>query len=327
LIETAFPDSSVFIRIHERPFAVKTIPMPAAPHIFTLTGNLLAERTLTFDAWAPGRTQRASAESFQVGGKGINVSKMLTRLGAPNTALCFTGGAAGHECFAWLHSSGRAFHNFPTSTPTRTGTVIRSAEQPETTFLGADTPPDALAVCACAAFLDAQPAGQVLALCGSFPGWATSAFDPLRAALTRWRARGTLVADTYGPPLAWLVAQPIALVKINADELRALAPDLAHLPATFAAQRWIVTDGPRFIQMRDNGGALTTVIPPHVEEISATGSGDVFLACILHAWFHLSFALPAAVNFALPYAAANAAHPGVAEFPEPSTCLSNYFAK
>jgi 3'-phosphoadenosine 5'-phosphosulfate (PAPS) 3'-phosphatase len=54
----------------------------AAPHIFTLTGNLLAERTLTFDAWAPGRTQRATAESFQVGGKGINVAKMLARLGA-----------------------------------------------------------------------------------------------------------------------------------------------------------------------------------------------------------------------------------------------------
>eukprot|EP01034_Spumella_vulgaris_P015204 gene15204-19416_t len=98
----------------------------ATPHIFTLTGNLLAERTLTFAAWAPGRTQRATGESFQVGGKGINVSKMLSRLGAPNTALCFTGGPSGDECFAWLHASGRAFHPFPTSTPTRTGTVVRT---------------------------------------------------------------------------------------------------------------------------------------------------------------------------------------------------------
>ena len=43
--------------------------MSAPPPIFTLTGNLLAERTLTFDAWSAGRTQRATAESFQVGGK------------------------------------------------------------------------------------------------------------------------------------------------------------------------------------------------------------------------------------------------------------------
>jgi 1-phosphofructokinase len=69
--------------------------MTAAPHIFTLTGNLLAETTLEFASWSPGKTQRASGETFQVGGKGINVSKMLTRLGAANTALCFTGGAAG----------------------------------------------------------------------------------------------------------------------------------------------------------------------------------------------------------------------------------------
>jgi hypothetical protein len=48
--------------------------MNAAPHIFTLTGNLLAERTLTFPAWSAGRTQRATAETFQVGGKGINMS-------------------------------------------------------------------------------------------------------------------------------------------------------------------------------------------------------------------------------------------------------------
>ena len=73
--------------------------MNPAPLILTLTGNLLAERTLDFEAWEPGRTQRARTESFQVGGKGINVAKMLRRLGAPHTALCFTstGGAGPHD--------------------------------------------------------------------------------------------------------------------------------------------------------------------------------------------------------------------------------------
>ena len=175
-------------------------PSPAAPHIFTLTGNLLAERTLEFDAWTPGKTQRARAERFQVGGKGINVSKMLTRLRVPHTALCFTGGAPGAECLDWLAQKSLPFHAFPSTTPTRTGTVIRNrsaASAPaETTFLGPDAAPDAAALRACAAFLDAQPAGQILALCGSFPGWASADFEPLRAALTRWLARGTLAVDT-----------------------------------------------------------------------------------------------------------------------------------
>lgn len=296
-------------------------PSSATPHVYTLTGNLLAERTFTFDTWTAGKTQRARAESFQVGGKGINVSKMLTRLRAPNTALCFTGGAAGAECVEWLTARSVSFRAFPSSTATRVGTVVRTlAPTPtsaETTFLGPDSAPDAAAVRACADFLDTQPAGQILALCGSFPGWAGSAFDPLRAAFARWLARGTLAADTYGPPLAWAAAQPLVLVKINADELRAFAPDLAHLPSTATAHRWVVTDGPRTVTLRDTDGTLATLTPPPVREVSATGSGDVLFACVLHALFARQLSLRDAVAQALPYAAANAAHPGVAEFPEP----------
>ena len=96
--------------------------MTAAPlHFFTLTGNLLAERTLELECWSPGRTQRARRETFQVGGKGINVSKMLTRLGVANTALCFTGGAPGAECEAWLREHRFSFRAFATTSPTRAG--------------------------------------------------------------------------------------------------------------------------------------------------------------------------------------------------------------
>jgi fructose-1-phosphate kinase PfkB-like protein len=288
------------------------------PHLYTLTGNLLAERTLEFAAWSPGRTQRAKAESFQVGGKGINVSKMLNRLGAANTALCFTGGTPGAECEAWLRQRGFAFRAFASKTATRCGTVVRDASgaQLETTFLGPDAAPDAAAVRACAEFLDAQPAGHVLALCGSFPGWAGGDFEPLRAALLRWLERGVLVADSYGPPLTWLSGHALALVKINATEFRSLQPTgEIDFNAGPKVRRWIVTDGPQPVRLRDADGATATLIPPAVREVSATGSGDVLLACVLEALFVRGTTLRDAVAYALPYAAANAAHPGVAEFP------------
>src|SRR3954466_7608173 len=101
--------------------------MSADPHIFTLTGNLLAERTLEFERWSPGRTQRATRETFQVGGKGINVAKMLTRLGVANTALCFIGGAPGAECEQWLRKHDFNVHAFATASPSRAGTVVRDA--------------------------------------------------------------------------------------------------------------------------------------------------------------------------------------------------------
>lgn len=299
----------------------------AAPHVYTLTGNLLCERTLEFSDWAAGRTQRALRDSFQVGGKGINVAKMLQRLGAPATALCFAGGATGAECEAWLGRQKFAYHAFPCSRPTRVGLVVRSPQQPETTFLGLDAVPDDAAVAACAAYLDRLPDGQILAVAGSIPGWAGKGFAPLRAALTRWQERGVLAADSYGPPLGWLVALPLALVKINAVELRTLFPTepgavavsslLSQARQRWPARRWVVTDGGGPLWFCDEGGALGSIMPPAVTEVSPTGSGDVLLACVLDFHFRRKRPLAEAIAQALPYAAANAAHPGVADFPLP----------
>lgn len=290
--------------------------MSPAPHFFTLTGNLLAERTLEFAHWSLGATQRARRESFQVGGKGINVSKMLNRLGVPNTALCFVGGTPGAECQAWLAEKGFSVQAFATSQPTRIGTVVRAPGIAETTFLGPDAAPDKAAIRACADFLDAQPSGQVLALCGSFPGWDETAFDRLRDALARWLSRGILVGDTYGPPLKWLADEPIELLKVNAAELRSigLGVDTAQ---SFAALRYVITDGPAAVRYREGMGAEQEVTPPSITEVSPTGSGDVMLACLLNALFREGKSLREAVAYALPFAAANAAHPGVAEFPNP----------
>ncbi len=297
--------------------------MPAAaPHLYTLTGNLLAERTLEFSRWSPGKTQRASSESFQVGGKGINVSKMLTRLGLANTALCFTGGAPGAECDAWLRARNFDFHAFDTARPTRTGTVIRAPGEPETTFLGPDVAPSPAAIAACADFLNAQPDRRILALCGSIPGWDTADFDPLRDAFTRWLERGTLAVDTYGPPLKWFATRPAALIKINAaefrtlhDALQPLSKSLAEMTSRSPAHAWIVTDGPEPVWFATKTDAPTSITPPAIKEVSATGSGDVFFASTLRSLFVDHSTLHHAVATALPLAAANAAHPAIAEFP------------
>ena len=302
--------------------------MNAAPHLLTFTGNLLAERTQEFAAWAPGKTQRAGRESFQVGGKGINVAKMLRRLGAPVTALCFAGGAPGEECRAWLRAQGFGFEAFATASATRTGLVVRAPDRAETTFLGPDSPPDAAAWRAAAGYLDACPAPSALALCGSMPGWDSSDAALFREALGRWLARHQpLFVDAYGPPLAWLAERPVELVKINADELRALlgpeataadtAANLRTALGRWPVQAWIVTDGPRPVWLAARGETPASLTPPPVREVSPTGSGDVLLAGVLFARLRRGATWRAALEFALPYAAANAAHPGIADFPDP----------
>jgi fructose-1-phosphate kinase PfkB-like protein len=306
--------------------------MNAAPHLLTFTGNLLAERTQEFASWAPGKTQRAERESFQVGGKGINVAKMLRRLGAPVTALCFAGGAAGDECRAWLQAQNFAFEAFTTAGATRTGLVVRAPARAETTFLGPDSTADAAAWRSAANYLDACPAHRALALCGSVPGWTEPDAAPFRAALGRWLARGhPLFVDAYGPPLAWAAERPVELVKINADELRTLlgaeataADTMANLRTALGrwpVQTWIVTDGPRPVWFAARGETPVSLAPPPVREVSPTGSGDVLLACVVFARLYRGATWRAALEFALPYAAANAAHSGIAEFPAPDSAM------
>lgn len=291
--------------------------------IVTLTGNLLAERTFDFVDWAAGRTQRARAASFQVGGKGINVSKMLLRLGAPTEAWCFPGGDSGRECTEWLARQGLPHRVFASTTPTRSGFVVRAPGQAETTFLGPDAPPDATAIAQCAADVTALPADTWLAVCGSLPGWSLDIFAPLRTALTTFAAKGTLIVDTYGPPLATLSSTPARLIKINRQELDQLTgaveipvPErLDHLRRNAPPLAWIVTDGAGPLWLAARAHAPVRIEALRIEAVSATGSGDVLLAGLIDAWRVGGVPLADALRWALPYAAANAAHAGIAEFP------------
>ena len=295
------------------------------PHIHTFTGNLLWETTLNFSTWEPGRTQRAQAAAFQVGGKGVNVAGMLRRLGVPATALFFPGGATGAECDNWVRAQGIACQTFPVPEATRVGLVIRAPDRPETTFFGPDVPLDAAAAKACADHLDRCPDGDVLAICGSVPGWASEACDPLRAALDRWLERGPVVVNTYGPPLAWLVERPVSWVKINRAEFDALFGEeersqplgnrLRSAIGRWSPHAWIITDGPRPLWFAERGEAPASLTPPQVAEVSSTGSGDVMHACLICSVFHHQLNLTDALQRALPHAAANAAHDTVADFP------------
>ena len=136
----------------------------------------------------------------------------------------------------------------------------------------------------------------------------------MRAGCDRWSERGALVVDTYGQPLIDLVQHSLALLKINADELRSLGLSSIE-QISKRVQQVVITDGPDAVQIRNRAGGTETFNPPKIREVSPTGSGDVLLACVLEALWVRKLRLRDAVSFAIPYAAANAAHPGIAEFP------------
>lgn len=311
--------------------------------LYTITGNLLAEVTAWFESAAPGGTHRARRETFQVGGKGINVARMAQRLDWPAHALCFPAGFTGARCAEWLQAQPFETTLFTQPGESRLGLVVRIPSAPETTFLGPDVPIDATVWCDALQFLETQlRAGDYLCLSGSVPGWRPEISGPFLVLVRLLLARNFVAIDTYGPPLVEMVQLPLSLVKINRREwdllvgalpsARAslheappaslnnlpteeaeLAMGLAWAVRSLPVQRWVVTDGSRPVWAAETGGQLYRVLPPLVNEVSPTGSGDVLMAGLLHALANHS-TLSAALAFALPLSSANAASAGVADF-------------
>jgi len=294
-------------------------------HLYTLTGNLLAETTVTHSRVEVGRTHRAVGETFQVGGKGINVAKMAQRLGTFSTAICFPGGHTGNRCLVWLEGQDFEVRGFRQAAETRAGWVVRAAGK-ETTFLGRDRVVEEEPWLKAIRYLEAEIGdGDMLAVCGSIPGWRPALAEPLGRLLHKMAGRVFVAVDTYGAPLFDLIQAPVDLVKINQDELRGLRPDEA--PETSVEQilravsrqspqvrRWVVSGGGGKVVAVETGGEWMEYGPPMVKVVSTVGCGDVLLAALLDGLVGKELSLDEALRRSLPLAAANAASPGVAEF-------------
>jgi fructose-1-phosphate kinase PfkB-like protein len=292
-------------------------------HVITLTGNLLAEWAFDLKAVEAGKTHRAATTSFQVGGKGINVSRILNRLGTESLALGFAEGPMADLCTEWLEGQSIAHKFFPLEKGVRPGFVVRdtNGKSAETTFLGTDLNIPVTSWKAACQFAE-QSRPNWLAICGSIPGWSGSWLRNIR----QLADSGTRVAvDSYGPPLADLVKLPLELVKINRTELDRLFPDRESLSTAEAVgnarsespvKNWIVTDGPHSIVASFQSGGTCEVIPARIKEVSPTGSGDTFLAVLLHKW-PTDNNYTSALRAASACATANAASAGIGDFPLP----------
>ncbi|KAJ3335988.1 hypothetical protein HDU93_003915 [Gonapodya sp. JEL0774] len=260
---------------------------------------------------------------------------MLQRLDAPVTAVTFLGGTSGQQCSDWLSRKGIPFLSVNTRVPTRSGFVVRATGVAETSFLGPDAPPDRDAwrqAAELAAHLQEEGKMGAIAICGSAPGWNSNDATPFRDAIDAAIESGVpLFVDTYGPPLSHLVTRKVELVKVNANEIRQLfkghvfgepsgtEPDtpwlLRRACELYPVKCWIVSDGPNPVWVcHGSNRQPVSFIPPLVKEVSATGSGDVMMAVIIYARQVKGMEWEEAVKLAMPMAAANAAHPGIAEF-------------
>lgn len=294
-------------------------------HLYTLTGNLLAETTGSYHSISPGETHRAVGESFQVGGKGINVAKMAQRLGVFSTAVCFPGGHTGERCLSWMRSQAFAVQPFRQASETRSGWVVRT-DAGETTFLGADRNLEEEPwVEAMHYFERTLEANDFFAICGSLPGWRSALTKPLGRLLETIAGKVFVAVDTYGAPLEEITRHPVDLVKINREELQSMQVEggmknsvvdtlRALAMAKPNVRRWVVTSGGGPVTALEKNRPPVQLDALPVKVVSPVGCGDVLLAGLIQQLAVEGASLEEALRRAMPLAAANAASPGIADF-------------
>jgi 1-phosphofructokinase family hexose kinase len=258
--------------------------------ITTVTLNPMLDKTVFIAGLKHGTIVRASGIDTVVGGKGVNVSRQLQRLGSATVATGFLGGEIGTMLERMLDAEGIPHRFVHVAGMTREGVTYLDDTGVMTSVFEPPHPVQTDEVQSLRQVCDDLAAtSSWFVCCGSSPSPAADTFygDLIRA----MRARGVRTAlDSYGVPLrAGLDAVP-DLLKINRHEFEQTSGEKAGtelevraaLDALLApgVRCVVLTDGERAVYAAD-GSAVWKVIPPSIRSVNPTGSGDSMLAGML----------------------------------------------
>jgi 1-phosphofructokinase len=184
--------------------------------IFTCTLNPSIDYILSVANFKYGGLNRGTDPSYFPGGKGINVSRILTRLNVPSTALGFSGGFTGAFIEQTLREEGVDTDFVHVNDPTRINLKLKGEQETEINGPGA-----AITQAETDQFidqLDQLTSDDYLVLAGSLPQDLPDDF--YLQIVKRLREKSVkLVLDTSSEALKKMVGEPLFLAKPNHHEL------------------------------------------------------------------------------------------------------------
>lgn len=274
------------------------------PRIFTLTLNPALDVSTAIDRVEPVHKMRCGQPSRHPGGGGINVARVLHRLGADVTAIYPAGGATGAALTKLLQAEGVPAQVVPIAGETRESFSVHEAStgQDWRFVLPGPTLSEAEVRTCCEALLTAvrdaagdavptrggPPSGDawVVASGGLPPGVPESCYADLAREVRALGAR--FVIDTNGPALAQALAAGVDVFKPSLRELRQLSGQLLPDQASqVAASRHLIDQGQArtvALSLGEQGALLVTAdgawraAALRVPVASTIGAGDSFVA-------------------------------------------------
>ncbi|WP_297289291.1 1-phosphofructokinase [uncultured Flavonifractor sp.] len=260
--------------------------------IYTVTFNPALDYVVWMDQLRPGQINRTASEEIQCGGKGINVSTVLTALGVENIALGFLAGFTGRALEEGLRSQGiRTDFIWLPEGLTRINVKVKGGAETEINGQGPAVGPVALR--ALQDKLNRLEAGDFLVISGSVP--AALSHDVYEQILARLEDRGIqFVVDTTRDLLCSALPYHPFLIKPNSLELgelfgRTLENDedtracAMELQAKGARNVLVSMAGNGSLLLDERGGCHRLGVPKGTVR-NSVGAGDSMVAGFLAGW-------------------------------------------
>ena len=265
---------------------------PSTPDVLCLTMNPAVDLATETESVVPTHKLRCGDTLHDAGGGGVNVARVLTRLGGHCVSVCPTGGPSGHWLEKRMRDEGLDSVFLPIADETRVSfTVHEHSTGAEFRFV---MPGPHLSEAEWRAALrhleGLQPFPAIVVASGSLPPGVPADFYARLARLCR--ARGArMVLDTSGPALAAALAEGVYLFKPNLKELAELAGrPLETAEQWQGAARQLITDGKAQVVALTLGhlgallvtrDAMWSAPPLDVPVSSAVGAGDSFVGALV----------------------------------------------
>lgn len=253
--------------------------------IYTCTLNPSVDYVVEMDNVKIGSLNRADKTAFYPGGKGINVSRVLKRLGHTTTALGFVGGFTGDYIRNSLKEEGILQDFTLVADPTRVNIKLKSSQETEINGQGSEiTKQKEAELFEKIASMTDQ---DFLVLAGSLPPTISPDFYQLIAKECK-KNNVRFIVDTSGEALAGILSYRPFLIKPNQDELGELF-NVAITTVEEAikyGQRLLADDGPEnvIISLGGNGALLLNkeitayANVPKGQLKNSVGAGDSLVA-------------------------------------------------
>lgn len=262
--------------------------------VYTVTLNPSIDYVVQVDAFEAGKLNRVSRELFQVGGKGINVSVVLSRLGVSTTALGFVAGFTGNEIERVLLQEG-VVTNFVRLETGISRINVKLKSEVETEINGHGPVVEATALEDLKRKLAILKKEDFLVLAGSVP--AQMSKNLYAQILECCRGCGAhFVVDAEGELLTNILQYHPFLVKPNHLELGAIFNTVLHSVEQVracalqlqerGARNVLVSMGAAGAVLLDETGVFHKIAAPQGIVKNSVGAGDSMVAGFLAGWLN-----------------------------------------